>query len=240
MTHCPNCKGEMTVQSLEATVNIHPVEVGRCDSCCLLWFDDSASVRLSPRSVLELFKSLGTAGKTERVGADTNIDCPRCAQRLLLTHDIQRTTKFTYWRCPTDHGQLLGFTQFLREKNFVRTPSPGELAKIRSTVGQITCSHCGAPINLESESSCAYCGAAIVIVDPDSVAKAAHELQSAERAEGTNAGSGAIATQLGEAQVNALLAQEEARDAPAQHDLLAIGIGAMAVVLGSAFLGTSR
>jgi hypothetical protein len=35
--------------------------------------------------------------------------------------------RFSYWRCPDEHGRLTPFFQFLREKQFVRSLTPAEL-----------------------------------------------------------------------------------------------------------------
>ncbi len=123
------------------------------------------------KSVLEVFQFIGRAGRaTNTLAAQFN--CPVCSVALALTHDLQRTTRFTYWRCRNDHGQLITFHHFLREKNFIRSPSPAELAKLRATVRQVACSQCGAPVDLANATACTHCGAPVALIDPDGVAKA--------------------------------------------------------------------
>src|SRR5208282_4536021 len=151
------------------------IEIGACAACSLFWFDESASVALTAQSVLGLFEYLGQAGGAKNALA-SNLSCPRCHSALLFTHDLQRATRFTYWRCATDHGQLITFGQFLAEKNFIRPLSPDELAKLRANVRQVSCCQCGAPIDLATDSACSHCGAAIAIIDADGVAKALHDL----------------------------------------------------------------
>jgi hypothetical protein len=75
-------------------------------------------------------------------------------------------------------GRLITFHHFLREKNFIRAPSAGELANLRKNVRQVACSQCAAPIDLTSESACTHCGAPVALIDPDGVAKALRELQA--------------------------------------------------------------
>jgi hypothetical protein len=107
-----------------------------------------------------------------------NPRCPRCRAGLLLTHDIQRTNRIVYHRCPDGHGRFTTFFQFLREKSFVRDLSKIEIDKLKATVAQVRCSSCGAPIDLARDAACSYCHAPISILDPDAVNKALAELTS--------------------------------------------------------------
>ena len=52
---------------------------------------------------------------------------------LVHTGDLQRTTRFFYERCPQNHGRLITFFQFLREKNFVRDLSLKEMEELKQT-----------------------------------------------------------------------------------------------------------
>ena len=106
--------------------------------------------------------------------------CPRCTQPLQLTHDLQHTTRFFYYRCEYNHGRFTPFLQFLREKDFIRAPSPAELARIKATIRIIRCSSCGAPVDLEKDAACPYCRAPIAILDPDAVAAQVRALRDAE------------------------------------------------------------
>jgi len=150
----------MTDQAVEAFSGVGPLAVGSCAACNLLWFDQSGSISLTPRAALSLFQYIGQASGAAKATLASTFRCPRCAEPLALTHDLQRSTRFTYWRCGNDHGQLFTFNQFLREKNFIRSPSLAELAKLRDTV-------------IETDVQAGVTG---VGIDPDGVAKAVHEL----------------------------------------------------------------
>ena len=63
--------------------------------------------------------------------------CPRCGAPLSLTHDVQRSTRFVYYRCEFGHGRLTAFYQFLREKNFVRNLKAREVARLRADIKQL-------------------------------------------------------------------------------------------------------
>jgi len=155
------------------------------------------------------------------------------------TKDLQRTTPFTYWRCDFNHGRLISFNQFLREKNFIRTPSPAELVRLRETIRQVSCSQCGAPIDLAAGSACSHCGAPIALIDPDSIAKAIRQLTTAANA-GSDAGANAEAATraaLVNAQIDAFLEVERARlheeQAPEHVDVLAVGARALGALVGA-------
>jgi hypothetical protein len=214
---------------VEAHGTLQPIEINACAPCSLFWFDKWESVRLTPKAVIGLFQFIGQAGSAPKPLA-TAFRCPRCTTALGPIHDLQRTTRFTYWRCPRDEGQLITFHQFLRQKNFIRTPSPAELAKLRDTVRQITCSQCGAPVDLATDSACTHCGAAVALIDPDGVAKALHELSAGAAAPGT-ASPEAMRATLSDAQLNAIFDLERMRQSDGNDDLVAIGATAIGALV---------
>jgi len=147
-----------------------------CFPCQVIWFDTLESLQLSPGGILELFKTLHEERAPTRNSLPALLGCPRCHTRLALTHDLQHTTHFTYFRCEFGHGRLTPFFQFLLEKNFVRPVTGAELASLKAKVKSVQCSNCGAPLDLEHDSACRYCGSPISILDPDAVAKTVAEL----------------------------------------------------------------
>jgi endogenous inhibitor of DNA gyrase (YacG/DUF329 family) len=227
MVGCPNCAKPMATLSLATTLGV-PVEAGQCADCALLWFDDRSSIRLAPASVLQVFQAIGTAAGTPGAALRTAFECPRCGGDLALVHDLQRATRFTYWGCKVDHGQLIGHTQFLLEKNFIRPPSADDLAKLRREIREIACSQCGAPIDLQKDSMCPFCHAPIALVDPEGVASAIRELR-AGKAGGQPAPTSPApsAAALHDVQLGAILDAQRIRDHAGRHDLVSIGVGAM-------------
>ncbi len=109
----------MAAQALVGHVGRN-VDIDACTGCQAFWFDRSESVQLSPASTLKLFTLIGEALSERRGTVAAVLKCPRCRSRLLDTHDMQRNTPFRYWRCPHEHGRLITFLEFLREKDFVR------------------------------------------------------------------------------------------------------------------------
>ncbi len=227
MIRCPNCRADTTTRLLPAYGAERPVVVEGCAPCHLFWFDSAGSVRLTPGSVIDLFKYIGTVSAETRRALASNFLCPRCSRPLVFTHDLQRTTRFTYWRCRRDKGKLITFAQFLREKNFVRTPSPAELATLRRTVREVTCSQCGAPVDLARDSACAHCGTPLALIDPDGVAKALRELEAERPGSGAADDPDAMRRVLADAQASAILVREHRREDAVGDDLVTAGVAAI-------------
>ena len=165
------------------TLDFERVLLGRvaldfCFPCQLLWLDDHESTQLAPEGVISVFKALDEHRAPTRNPLPELLDCPRCNSRLTLTHDLQRTTHFSYYRCSWGHGRLTPFVQFLLEKNFVRPLSGAELTALKARVRTVQCSNCGAPVDLECDTACPFCRSPLAILDPDAVAKALHELDA--------------------------------------------------------------
>lgn len=219
----------MTELPLEAFGTLLPIEISACAACNLFWFDKSESIRLTPRSVLEVFRFIGESGRA-RNALPSQFRCPLCAKALALTHDLQRTTRFTYWRCPDSHGRLITFHHFLREKNFIRSPTPSELAKLQATVRQVACSQCGAPVDLVADSACTHCGAPIAMIDPDGVAKALHDL-AASASSPAPADPKAMQQRLGDAQIDAIFELARTHREEGNDDLVSIGAGAIGALV---------
>lgn len=231
MIPCPNCQAPMRPQSLGAHATLRAVEVDACPDCRLFWFDRAESIALAPESVVALFRLIGTQPVPPRRPLASAFACPRCTKPLALTRDLQRTTRFTYWRCAAGHGRLIGFSQFLREKNFVREPSRTELEKLRATIRQIACSQCGAPLDLARDAACTHCGSPIALIDPDGVAKALQQLATKPAAPVPDADS--LRRQLADAQATAVLEAMRMRDydEPTRIDLLGAGAGVLVAIL---------
>jgi len=221
----------MTDQAVETYSGVGQLGVGSCAACNLIWFDQSGSIGLTPRAVLGLFQYIGTAAGTARTPLASTYRCPRCSDTLALTYDLQRSTRFTYWRCANDHGQLFTFNMFLREKNFIRSPTLAELNKLRETVRQISCSQCGGPIDLSKDTACTHCGAPIALIDPDGVAKAVHDLTTGQPSV-PPATQEQTSIALSNAQLGAFLDQGRSDENEGNQDLLAIGVAAIGAALG--------
>jgi Transcription factor zinc-finger len=176
---CPGCAEPMTRGRFDAHYG-RSIDLDVCHGCGLIWFDARESIALTPGAVLRLFTVLDERRDQRHPLAAGTLRCPRCRRPLAATHDRQRATAFSYWRCDTDEGRLTTFFDFLREKNFVRPLSPERLAELRRYTPTVNCSACGAPVDLARESACSHCRAPLSMIDPDQVQAAVRELQRAE------------------------------------------------------------
>lgn len=177
--NCPGCRLEMSAQSFER-LYAKPVAIDICHPCTTLWFDRLEDLTLTPGAVLRLFVVMNDNKPAQRVPLGDNLPCPRCHARLLLTHDMQRNTRFQYWRCPVEHGHYITFFEFLREKNFVRPLGPAEIARLKENVRTVTCSSCGAPIELSAGAACSYCRAPLSMLDARQVETVVEQLKREE------------------------------------------------------------
>jgi len=163
--NCPGCGAAMTSMDLEGYSGAK-LAIDVCSACQVIWFDKLEDLQLSPGSTLRLFTLIGERSAAGRGRALPNVlRCPRCSARLLPTHDRQRDTPFQYWRCDHEHGRLIGFFDFLREKNFIRPLTPQQLTELRQNIQTVNCSNCGAPIDLTAHSACTHCGTPISMLD---------------------------------------------------------------------------
>ena len=178
---CPSCGGAMSAHRLESRLGTQvPIDV--CRTCQLIWFDRLESVKLSPGSTLRLFRLIGERPPDSPQPIAAPLKCPRCRIRLLATQDRQRNTRFRYWRCGRDHGRLITFFDFLREKDFIKPLSPQQVTKLRANVQTLNCSNCGAPIDLSRESACAHCSSPISMLDLEQVERVVDELRAKDEA----------------------------------------------------------
>lgn len=205
------------------------VELDICHGCQAIWFDQFESAQLTPGAVIELFRlvhehhdrALRPLGERKR--------CPACRAELKLTHDLQRTNRIVYYRCPSGHGRFTTFYQFLREKHFVRSLTAPEVERLKAHVAQVRCSSCGAPVDLVRDPQCAYCRAPISVLDAQAVRRTLEELAAAEHRRTTVDPTAAIEALLAGQRVERRLARIEGRPVPAPRavDLVADALDAL-------------
>jgi len=150
-----------------------------CHHCQCLWFDDQEFLQMTPGATLQLVASVAEDRELTRQPWAAAPRCPRCARPLAETHDLQRSTRFTYYRCPAGDGRFITYYQFLRAKNFVRPLSDEEVRELRARIQQINCANCGGPVNIEREAVCGFCRTPLAIIDPDQVRKTIEHLKAA-------------------------------------------------------------
>lgn len=210
------------------------LQIDICHACCVIWFDHTESLQLAPGGVIELFKAVNEHHANVRNTLPRQLPCPRCREPLRLTNDMVKTGRVSYYRCDRQHGRLSTFLHFLREKKFVRDLNAGEIATVRAQLGEVRCSGCGAPVNIQSETACEYCRAPLSVLDAKAVEKALQHYAGEHRRRNDPA---RIAAALGEALITQPM-QARARERaqmPLQHvdttwatgDLVLSGISAL-------------
>jgi hypothetical protein len=154
----------MEEMTLDARMSA-PVVVDLCAGCQAFWFDRYESLKLSAASTLTLMKYIGDHPARSKELTPQQPNCPRCNSRLRFVHDLQRNTRFSYWRCEKDYGRFIRFFEFLREKNFIRQLTAKEIGDLRQNLQNVNCSNCGAPVDLAQGTACGHCKSPISMLD---------------------------------------------------------------------------
>jgi hypothetical protein len=174
----------MDAQTFDAHLG-RAVTIDICFGCHVFWFDARESISLTPGGTLELFRLLGDRLGNRSVPATAVrhgdiARCPRCRARLQRTSDMQRATRFEYWRCPHEHGRLTTFFDFLREKDFIKPLTPQQVAELRRNVQAVNCSNCGAAVDVTTGAACAHCGSPLSMLDLPQAERLIAQLQRAQ------------------------------------------------------------
>lgn len=204
--NCPNCSAPTDHVAMDGIYGAD-IELDLCFACHVLWFDKRESIQLSPRGTLELFKVLHEHRDDPRHSLRERLVCPRCRRRLALHNDIGKGGRFSYYACPQRHGRLTPFSEFLKEKQFVRALNPSEQARVRAEVKNVQCSSCGAPVDVVKGFQCDHCGSSLSVLDADAVAKALQELEAADARR-------SVDPTVAEAKARAMAALERTRTDP--------------------------
>lgn len=232
--NCPNCTTPMDRFEMDGVYGPE-IEVDLCFACHVIWLDKRESLHLSPRGTLDLFKLLHEHRDDPRHSLASRLECPRCSRRLSLSQDISKAGRFSYYECPAREGRLTPFSEFLKEKQFVRALNPAERNQLRAEVKSVQCSRCGAPVELTAGFDCGHCGAGLTVLDADAVEKTLRKLDAADAMRSVDRGDA-------EARARALAAMEGARSHPddfagAAYKHTAMKTGSLGVDLLSATIG---
>jgi len=182
--HCTNCSTLMSLYALPGHYN-QSIDIDVCHDCNAVWFDQWESSQLSPDGTVALFQLInerGGASSTASSKFGEGLRCVTCGTGMRLTNDRVKNTRFVYQACPKGHGRLTTFYNFLAEKQFVRELTQQERAKLATSVQQIKCSSCAAPVNIGKTDACEYCRAPVSVFDREAAKKAIdHYLQERKR-----------------------------------------------------------
>jgi uncharacterized protein YbaR (Trm112 family) len=157
------------------------IVIDLCEPCQSFWFDGRESLQLSPAATLSLFRIIGERAARPKLREADVAKCPRCSGRLRRTRDMQRATRFEYFKCPNEHGRLISFFEFLKEKDFIKPLTSTQITELRQHVQTVNCSNCGAAIDLANGSACPHCRSPLSMLDLSQAGKVVEQLRSADR-----------------------------------------------------------
>jgi hypothetical protein len=159
------------------------IQIDLCVPCQSIWFDARENLQLTPGATLGIFRVIGERVSRPALQDRDIAKCPRCNAQLRRTQDMQRSTRFEYFRCPNEHGRLTTFFDFLKEKDFIRPLTPQQIAELRKNVQSINCSNCGAPVDLGRGSACTHCGSPLSMLDMHQAERLIAQLRDADRSD---------------------------------------------------------
>ena len=168
---CPSCRQPMEAHRFTSNQG-HTLELDICFACQGLWFDRHENLKLSPQSVVELFRLLHEHRTDQHQPLAESMACPRCNTSLAKGFDVVRSGRYITYRCAGQHGRFSTFSSFMVEKGFVRHMTRPEIDDLAQKVGAIYCTSCGAPVDIRKDHACPYCKAAFSLIDPNAVARA--------------------------------------------------------------------
>ena len=147
------------------------LELDICFACQGLWFDRHENLKLTPQSVVELFRLLHEHRVDQHQALAESMACPRCNTSLAKGYDVVRSGRYMVYRCGRQHGRFSTFSSFMVEKGFVRHMTRPEIDDLAKRVGAIYCTSCGAPVDIRKDHACPYCRAAFSLIDPQAVVR---------------------------------------------------------------------
>ncbi len=155
-----------------ASVSGGTVDLDLCFACHGLWFDPQENLKLSPAAVVALFRMLHEHRDDVRQPLALKMACPRCSRALAQGFDVVKNGRYITYRCPQRHGRFSAFSSFMIEKGFVRQLTQPEIDDMAQRVAVISCSACGAPVDLRRDHACPHCRSAFSLLDPKAVERA--------------------------------------------------------------------
>src|SRR5688500_4572826 len=177
--NCPRCRAAIEQHTLTGHLG-RTIEVDLCEPCQSLWFDGKENLQLTPGATLAMFRAIGEHVRKPEPSDAELVKCPHCKARLRRTQDLQRATRFEYFKCPNNHGRLTTFFDFLQEKEFTRPLPPQPIADLRKNAQVINCSSCCRPIDPAKTAACAHCGSPLSMLDMNQAERLVEQLRAAD------------------------------------------------------------
>ncbi len=165
---CPACREPMSAERFAGNYG-REVELDICHRCNALWFDHLENVALSAGGILALLRSMHERETGERQPLPERTLCPECQGRLRPSWRMAPPSRYLVHACVQKHGHFISFFDLLREKGAIRPLSGEKLKALRAQVDVVSCSSCGAPVDLRTCAACAHCKAPLALLDPDAL-----------------------------------------------------------------------
>jgi hypothetical protein len=171
---CSNCAQPLRAQSLPGHYGA-TVDIDMCDDCCLIWFDEVESVRISKHGIAELVKVVHAAmsGGALHAGAASlaaTQHCPVCVSPLRQVFNASRYGRTS--QCPQGHGYYQSYILYLAEKGYVRPINWKDISSLLREAKELFCGNCGGGLALRPQDECPYCRSDIAVLDPGRLAAA--------------------------------------------------------------------
>jgi len=174
---CSSCSAPMAVFGFRAKTG-QDMALDVCIACQSIWFDKHESQQLGATETLDLFRMIHSTGPSQGQPWSAKLKCPRCAVDLAPTTDLCKSGRFSYFHCVHQHGRFTAFSAFLIEKGFVRQLSGEERKTLAARIGSVTCSGCGAAVDITKDAVCNFCHSPVVVLDPHALEDAIQSLQT--------------------------------------------------------------
>jgi len=177
---CSNCERPMRVLDLSGHYQ-RRVQIDTCPHCCLVWFDDTESVRLAGPGIADFVREIHAAmqadGDHEHAVSLARVQsCPVCRSALKTVSNRTRFGRTTQMECPQGHGYYQTYILYLAEKGFVRPLAWADIHALLAAGKQLFCADCGHPLPDRPVDQCPACKSAIEVIDPTRLAMAIDRL----------------------------------------------------------------
>ncbi len=155
------------------------VEIDTCPHCCLVWFDDTESVRLAGAGIAEFLREIHGAMQADgdhahAVSLARVQSCPVCRAALKPVFNRTRFGRTSQLDCPYGHGYYQTYILYLAEKGFVRPLAWADIRALLAAGKELFCADCGFPLPGRPVDACPACQSAVGVIDPARLAIATH------------------------------------------------------------------
>ncbi|MYN04689.1 hypothetical protein GTP41_21580 [Pseudoduganella sp. DS3] len=173
---CSNCERPMRALDLSGHYQ-RRVEIDTCAHCCLVWFDDTESVRLAGPGIAEMVREIHGAmqagGEHAHAVSLARVQtCPVCKAALKPVANLTRFGRTSHLQCPNGHGYYQTYILYLAEKGFVRPLAWSDIRTMLAEGKEMFCASCGCPLPARPHEACPACRSAVGIIDPSRLANA--------------------------------------------------------------------